>query len=113
MALFFSGVADGLSMVIRRLTVRLFSPEQMRGRIGAVSSIFIGASNEIGAFESGVMASIFGVVPSVLIGAFVTLGVVGAVTALAPRLRTMDLHIRSLPPGVVPSTDPDALAAFE
>ena len=79
-ALFFSGVADGLSMVIRRLTVRMFSPEQMRGRIGSVNSIFIGASNEIGAFESGVMASIFGVVPSVVIGAIVTLGVVGAVT---------------------------------
>jgi MFS family permease len=112
-ALFFSGLADGLSMVIRRLTVRMFSPEQMRGRIGSVSSIFIGASNEIGAFESGVMASLFGVVPSVLIGAVVTLGVVGAVTALAPRLRTMDLGIYAMPLGVAPSTDPDALAAFE
>jgi MFS family permease len=112
-ALFFSGIADGLSMVIRRLIVRVLSPEQMRGRIGSVNSIFIGASNEIGAFESGVMASLFGVVPSVLIGAVVTLGVVGAVAAVAPQLRTLDLHTRLMPPGVVPSADPDALAAFE
>jgi hypothetical protein len=100
-------------MVIRRLTVRMFSPEQMRGRIGSVNSIFIGASNEIGAFESGLMASIFGVVPSVLIGGIVTLGVVGAVTALAPRLRTMDLRPGAMPLGIVPSSDPDVLAAFE
>jgi MFS family permease len=113
LALFFSGIADGMSMIIRRLILRVLSPEEMRGRIGSVSSIFIGASNEIGAFESGITASIFGVVPSVVLGAVVTLGVAGTVAIVAPQLRTLDLRTRLMPPGVVPSTDPDALAAFE
>jgi MFS family permease len=112
-ALFASGMADGMSMVIRRLILRLMSPEDMRGRISSVSSIFIGASNEIGAFESGVMASIFGVVPSVVIGATVTLGVVGAVSLLAPQLRRLDLRNYIVPRGIIPPADPDVVAAFE
>jgi hypothetical protein len=104
-----------MSMVIRRLILRVLSPEEMRGRIGSVSSIFIGASNEIGAFESGIMASIFGVVPSVVIGALFTLGVVGVVSWAAPQLRKLDLRsgLGLMPPGVVPSSDPDVVAAFE
>jgi MFS family permease len=91
-ALFVGGVTDGLSMIIRLTLVRLYSPEAMRGRIASVSQLFIGASNEIGAFESGVAARLLGLVPSVVIGASVTLAVVGLVTVFAPELRRLDLR---------------------
>jgi len=90
-ALFFSGVTDGASMVIRSVTVRVNSPEHIRARIAAVNYIFIGASNELGALESGVAARIFGVVPSVALGGLVTLGVVGIVALLVPPLRSLSL----------------------
>lgn len=95
-----SGLFDGISMVIRGAIVRLLSPENMRGRIASVSWIFIGASNELGALESGLAASAFGVVPSVLAGGIVTLLVVLATTFLAPKLRTLNLdHIGLRPEG--------------
>ena len=90
-ALFFSGVFDGVSMVIRRVITQRLSPEAMRGRIAAVSWVFIGASNEIGAFESGVAAKLFGVTPSVIGGGFVTLLVVAAVALKLPKLRKLTL----------------------
>jgi len=86
-----SGLFDGISMVIRGAIVRLMSPENMRGRIAAVSWIFIGASNELGALESGLAATAFGIVPSVVGGSIVTLLVVIATTFLAPKLRQLDL----------------------
>ncbi len=88
-ALFFSGLFDGVSMVIRRSIVRLLSPDHMRGRISAVSWIFIGASNEIGAFESGLLAHFIGTVPCVWVGGGITLLVVGATALMAPRLRRL------------------------
>jgi MFS family permease len=91
LALFFSGLTDGVSMIIRGLIVRVMSPENMRGRIASVSWIFIGASNEIGAFESGIAAKVLGVAASVFWGGVVTLLVVGAVAALAPKLRRLNL----------------------
>ncbi len=90
-ALFVSGLADGVSVVIRSVILRVESPEGMRGRIASVNFVFIGASNELGAFESGLAASIFGVVPSIVGGGILTLAVVGAVTLLAPALRHLDL----------------------
>jgi MFS family permease len=90
-ALFFSGVTDGVSMVIRSVIVRVMSPEHMRGRIASVSWIFIGASNELGAFESGVAARLLGVAPSVFIGGIVTLIVVGVTALLTPKLRMLNL----------------------
>ena len=90
-ALFFSGVFDGVSMIIRETIVRVFSPEAMRGRIASVSWLFIGASNELGAFESGVFAKLLGTAPSVIAGGSVTLLVVAAVTALFPQLRGLQL----------------------
>ncbi len=93
-----SGLFDGISMVIRGAIVRLLSPENMRGRIASVSWIFIGASNELGALESGLAASAFGVVPSVLAGGIVTLLVVLATTFLAPKLRTLNLDHVGLRP---------------
>jgi MFS family permease len=99
-ALFVGGATDGLSMIIRLTLVRLYSPEAMRGRIASVSQLFIGASNEIGAFESGVAARLLGLVPSVVVGASVTLVVVGLVAVFAPELRRLDL--RRPPEGLEP-----------
>ncbi len=90
-ALFFSGVTDGISMVIRMTIVRVLSPESMRGRVASVNWVFIGASNELGAFESGVAARLFGAVPAVVGGALLTIGVVVAVALLGPELRRLDL----------------------
>src|SRR4029079_7648728 len=85
-ALFFSGVTDGISMVIRNTILRVLSPERIRGRVASVNWVFIGASNELGAFESGFSARIFGTVPSVVGGGFLTLGVVAATAWLVPAL---------------------------
>ena len=76
-ALFVSGVTDGISMIIRNTILRVLSPERIRGRVASVNWVFIGASNELGAFESGVAARVFGTVPSVVGGGILTLGVVG------------------------------------
>lgn len=97
-ALAMSGMFDGVSVVIRETILRLYSPENLRGRIAAVSWIFIGSSNEIGAFESGVAASLLGAVPAVWLGGIVTLLVVAVTALLAPRLRDMDLD-----PGHIPT----------
>ncbi|MFL5650471.1 MAG: MFS transporter [Chloroflexota bacterium] len=90
-ALFFSGVTDGLSMVIRNTILRVLSPERIRGRVASVNWVFIGASNELGAFESGIAASVFGTVPSVVGGGFITLAVVAAVAITVPTLRRLDI----------------------
>ncbi len=90
-ALFFAGVFDGVSMIIREVIVRVLSPEEMRGRIASVSWLFIGASNELGAFESGVFAKLLGTGPSVVAGGGVTLLVVATVTAMLPGLRRLRL----------------------
>jgi MFS family permease len=105
-ALFFSGVTDGLSVIIRSTILRVLSPERIRGRVASVNWVFIGASNELGAFESGVAARIFGTVPTVIVGGLITLGVVGAVALLVPTLRTLDLAVAEptddVPPAAVP-----------
>ena len=103
LALFVAGLADGVSMVIRLVILRVESPEELRGRIAAVNHLFIGASNELGAFESGVAATLIGVVPAVVVGGFVTIAVVGIVAVLAPDLRRLDLGRRLVEgPGVQP-----------
>jgi MFS family permease len=91
-ALAASGFFDGISVVIRFTILRMFSPEAMRARIAAVQWIFIGASNEVGAFESGVAAKALGTVPSVVAGGIVTLLVVAAVQWRATRLRRLNLE---------------------
>ncbi|MEZ4681215.1 MAG: MFS transporter [Caldilineaceae bacterium] len=90
-ALFFAGVFDGVSMIIREVIMRVLSPEAMRGRIASVSWLFIGASNELGAFESGVVARLLGTAPSVVVGGSVTLVVVATVAATLPELRRLRL----------------------
>jgi hypothetical protein len=64
----------------------------MRGRVSAINGIFIGSSNELGAFESGVTARLMGLIPSVIFGGAMTLLVVGATAKLAPKLRRLELH---------------------
>ncbi len=91
-ALLVLGATDAVSMVIRQVTVRMYSPEHMRGRIASVSHLFIGASNEIGAFESGLAAHLLGAVPAVALGGVLTLGVTGLVAVIAPTLRRLDLR---------------------
>ena len=95
-ALFFAGVTDGVSMIIRSTILRVLSPELIRGRVASVNWVFIGASNELGAFESGLAARVFGTVPSVITGGILTLAVVGATALLVPSLRTLDIE-RSRP----------------
>lgn len=86
-ALAISGGFDMVSVVIRQSLVQLDTPDEMRGRVSAVNSIFIGASNQLGEFESGLTAGWFGTVPSVLIGGIGTLLVVAAWMKLFPALR--------------------------
>ena len=90
-ALAFSGMFDSVSVIIRHTIIQLNTPENMKGRVSAVNSIFIGSSNEIGAFESGLAAKLMGVVPSVIFGGVMTLVVVTAVTLLSPPIRKLKL----------------------
>jgi MFS family permease len=85
-ALFILGAADNISVVIRQTVLQLLTPDSMRGRVTAVSVIFIGSSNELGEFESGVAASWLGLVPSVVFGGTMTLVTVGAVALIWPEL---------------------------
>ena len=91
LALVFSGGFDGISMVIRRAILRLRTPEHLRGRVASVSLIFIGSSNEIGAFESGFAASLLGTVRSVWLGGLITLAVVAVSAWKLPELRRLSL----------------------
>ena len=92
LALVFSGGFDGISMVIRRAILRLRTPEHLRGRVASVSLLFIGSSNEIGAFESGFAASLLGTARSVWLGGVVTLLVVGVSALRLPELRRLSLE---------------------
>jgi MFS family permease len=89
--LFFSGVLDGVSVVLRHTILQLATPDAMRGRVSAINGIFIGSSNELGAFESGVAARLLGLIPSVIFGGVMTLTVVGITAKLAPKLRDLEL----------------------
>ena len=90
--LLLSGVFDGVSVVLRSTVLQLSTPDEMRGRVSSVNSIFISSSNELGAFYAGSMARLLGLVPSVVLGGFVTMGVVGITAWKAPRLRKLDLR---------------------
>lgn len=84
------GASDMVSVVIRRVLVLAATPDDMRGRVSAVESVFIGASNELGEFESGVTAAWFGVVPAVVLGGVGTIVVVALWARLFPQLRHVD-----------------------
>ncbi len=89
-ALVIGGMLDGISVVVRGTIMQLKTPDNMRGRVLSVNSMFINSSNELGQFESGVAAKLFGVVPSVIFGGCLTLVVVVATWFKAPALRKME-----------------------
>jgi predicted MFS family arabinose efflux permease len=89
--LFVSGCFDNVSVVIRSTILQLFTSNEMKGRVAAVNSIFVGSSNELGAFESGLAARIMGLVPSVVFGGVMTLIVVIAAAWKWPKLRNLSL----------------------
>ena len=90
LALFLVGAADMVSVIIRATLVQFATPDEMRGRVNAVDMLFIGASNELGEFESGLTAHWFGTVPAVVLGGVGTLVVIGIWAWIFPQLRTAD-----------------------
>jgi predicted MFS family arabinose efflux permease len=90
LALLCSGMLDGISVVIRGTIVQIKTPDPMRGRVAAVNSMFINSSNELGQFESGFMAKLLRVVPSVVFGGCMTIGVAIFTWFKAPSLRKME-----------------------
>ena len=91
-ALFFSGVTDGVSMVIRQTILQLKTPDHMRGRVASVNSMFVGSSNELGGFESGVTAKLMGTVTAVVFGGTMTLITVITTALVSPTFRKLDLR---------------------
>ena len=89
--LFFEGAFDSVSVIIRSTILQILTPDEMRGRVAAVNSMFIGSSNEIGAFESGLSAKIMGTVPSVLFGGSMTLIIVFITYLKTKRLIPLSL----------------------
>src|SRR5512139_2947067 len=89
-ALLVMGSGDMVSVYVRHLLVQLETPDEIRGRVSAVNAVFIGASNELGEFESGLTAAWFGTVPAVIVGGCATLVLAGTWTRLIPELWKMD-----------------------
>ena len=92
--LFLSGVFDSLSVVVRVAIFQLTSPDHLRGRISSINGIFVGSSNELGALESGLAASMMGLVPSIAFGGFITLLVALGFYQFCPPIR--NLHVKDL-----------------
>jgi Arabinose efflux permease len=90
--LLLSGSFDNMSVVVRGTILQLYTPDEVRGRVAAVNSIFIGSSNEIGTFESGLTAKYMGTIPSVIFGGCMTLLIVGIAARKAPKLRKLELE---------------------
>ncbi len=91
-ALFLSGIVDGVSVVIRNTILQIHTPDTMRGRVSSVNSIFVGSSNELGAFESGVTAKLMGVVNAVVFGGIMTLITVTTTAIVLPNFKKLDLQ---------------------
>lgn len=89
-ALFLSGVTDGISVVIRSTILQIYTPDEMRGRVSSVNSMFVGSSNELGAFESGVTAKLFGTVKAVVGGGIMTILIVSYTGFKIPKLRNLE-----------------------
>lgn len=86
-----TGAFDNVSVVLRSTIVQMFTPDEMRGRVSAVNSIFIGSSNELGSFESGTAARLLGLIPSVIFGGVMTCLVVMTAAKVSPKLRKLQL----------------------
>lgn len=102
------GASDMVSVIIRHTMVQLGTPDEMRGRVSAVNMVFIGASNEVGQFESGITAQWFGAVPAVVLGGLGTVAVVAAWAWLFPELRRVD---KLVPQAITVSTDKSTTVA--
>ncbi len=96
--LLFSGVFDNISVVLRSTLLQTLTPRHLLGRVAAVNAIFIGSSNEIGGFESGVAARLLGAVPAVVLGGFVPILVVASIAVGIPQLRRLDQIADHAPP---------------
>ncbi len=92
LCLLLTGAFDSVSVVLRQTILQLSTPNEMRGRVSAINSIFIGSSNEIGAFESGLTARYWGLKASVVFGGIMTFIVVGVTRKLAPKLKHLNLN---------------------
>lgn len=90
--LMMSGMCDSVSVVVRSTILQLSTPDEMRGRVSSVNSIFISSSNELGAFYAGSMARLLGLVNAVVLGGFATLAVAATTAVKAPKLRKLDLR---------------------
>lgn len=90
-ALLMTGALDNISVVVRQSVMQLVTPDHMRGRVSAVNSVFIGSSNEIGGYESGLAARLMGLVPSIIFGGAMTILVVLGVNKLNPKLKKLDI----------------------
>ena len=90
LALVVLSAADAVSVFIRTTIVPLATPDHMRGRVSAVENVFVGASNEVGSFESGVASVLIGVGPAVVLGGAMTIGIVGVWSMIFPELRDVD-----------------------
>ena len=90
--LLLSGVCDGVSVVTRSTIMQLSTPDEMRGRVSSINGLFVGSSNEIGAFYAGSMARLLGLVPAVVLGGCVTMGVAAVTAWRAPKLRRLHFH---------------------
>jgi hypothetical protein len=88
-----SGMFDSVSMVIRHTLVQIMTPDNMRGRVSSVNSMFVISSNEIGAFESGVLAKLIGLVQSVVVGGVGTLIVTAGAAMFWPEMRKTVIHV--------------------
>jgi MFS family permease len=95
--LFVAGAADNVSAVIRSTLIQVLTPGEMLGRVSAVNAIFVGSSNELGAFESGAAAKLLGTVPSVVFGGAMTLFVVASMMWKLPELRRLGAIVREAP----------------
>ena len=84
-----SGMVDTVSVVVRSTLLQVLTPDHLLGRVASVNAIFIGSSNELGAFESGTAARLIGTVPSVVLGGIVTLVVVAVTAIKVPSLRRL------------------------
>lgn len=91
-ALFMSGITDGVSMVIRQTILQLYTPDNMRGRVAAVNSMFVGSSNELGAFESGFTAKLMGTVTAVVFGGTMTIITVALTGIFSKKMRNLDFE---------------------
>lgn len=93
-ALFLVGATDMVSVIVRQMLIQIGTPDEMRGRVNAVDMVFIGASNELGQFESGLTAQWFGAVPAVVLGGLGTLVVTVLWAWSFPELRKAEERAR-------------------